>query len=157
MVNYKFKIGDRVKVVKLRHSGGDNIKIGMTGTVLEEDTRPWVEFDENINGKNTFNGSSREKTMCMWEDEIELCKLDGLSLLEKIKTSEIKNCDIKVYKNDRYQFTIQCGEKSILDNPKHHIGMLTSDKYTYEPICKKEMTISEIEKELGYPIKIVEE
>ena len=61
------------------------------------------------------------------------------------------------FKNNKYQFTIQCGEKAILDNPQHHIGMLTSDKYTYEPVYKKEMTIAEIEKELGYSIKIIKD
>ena len=33
--------------------------------------------------------------------------------------------------------------------------MLLSDKYIYEPEELKEMTIAEIEKELGYPIKVV--
>ena len=154
-----FKVGDRVKVIKLREGSHnrDTIKVGMTGTVLEEATRPWVEFDGDINGDNSYNGSCRNKTMCMWEDEIELYSLNGIALLNKIKDGGTKNCDIKVYKNNKYQFTIQCGEKAILDNPQHHIGMLTSDKYTYEPIDKKEMTISEIEKELGYSIKIIKE
>ena len=58
---------------------------------------------------------------------------------------------------DAYWNNKTYGEKAILDNPNHHIGMLTSDKYTYEPIVRKEMTISEIEKELGYPIKIIKE
>ena len=158
--DYKFKVGDRVKVIRLRegYHNEDTVKFGMTGTVLEEATRPWVEFDEDINGYNTYNGSSRERTMCMYEDEIELYTgSNGIMLLKEIKNGRIKNCDIEVYKNDIYQFTIQCGEKAILDNPKHHIGMLTSNKYTYKPIYKKEMTISEIEKELGYSIKIIKE
>lgn len=83
--------------------------------------------------------------------------LFGLALLEEIKRGNIKNCDIKVYKNNKYQFTVKCGEKGILSNPRLHVGMLTSDKYTYEPIRAKEMTISEIEKELGYSIKIIKE
>lgn len=84
-------------------------------------------------------------------------KASGLALLEEIKKENIKNCDIKVYKNNKYQFTVKCGEKGILSNPRLHVGMLTSDKYTYEPIKRKEMTISEIEKELGYSIKIIKE
>lgn len=160
MSDYKFKVGDRVKVVRLlKYSHNyDTVKIGMLGTVLENNSRPWVEFDEDINGNKTYNGSEKKRTMCMWEDEIELYTgLNGIMLLKEIKKGNIKNCDIKVYKNNIHQFTIQCGEKAILDNPKYHIGMLTSDKYTYEPVHKKEMTIAEIEEELGYPIKIVKE
>lgn len=159
-MSYKFKKGDRIKVLKLKegYHKEDNIKLGMIGTVIENDSeRPWVEFDEDINGKNSYNGSNEKRTMCMWEDEIDFLYTRGLYLLQLIKEGLIKNCDIKVYKNNKYKFTIQCGEKAILDNPKHHIGMLTSDKYTYEPIIKKEMTVSEIEKELGYPIKIVKD
>lgn len=138
----KFKIGDKVRLIK---NEGYGIKIGDTGIVRENSAIPYVNWGNK--GIWAFN-----------EHELELVtKMEGIELLEQIKSQYIKNCDIKVYKNNKYQFTIQCGEKAILDNPKHHIGMLTSNKYTYEPVLKKEMTISEIEKELGYSIKIVKE
>lgn len=152
MSDYKFKVGDKVNFI------GNAKKHQLFGEDLQADidkynnvftigyvSDGYVEFKENCG-------------WCIEKNEIKLyTRFNGIMLLEKIKNRSIKNSDIKVYKNNIYQFTIQCGEKAILDNPKHHIGMLTSDKYTYEPVYKKEMTIAEIEKELGYPIKIVKE
>lgn len=80
---------------------------------------------------------------------------DGIEILEKIRDGKIKNSKIRVYKNDDYKFTIECGEKGILTNSQFHVGMLTSDKYSFEPIKERKMTLKDIEKELGYPVKIV--
>lgn len=147
----KFKIGDKVRFIgnpkNHQVSGYDlqaEIKEYNNLFTIAYVSNNYVEFDEN-------------RRWCIKMHEIELYLLRGIELLKKVKDGKIKNCDIKVYKNNKYQFIIQCGEKAILDNPQHHIGMLTSDKYTYEPVLKKEMTISEIEKELGYQIKIVKE
>lgn len=153
MNDYKFKVGDKVNFIgnaKEHYVFGEDLqtdidKYNNVFTIGRYVSKDYIEFEEN-------------SCWCIKENEIKLyTSFNGIMLLKEIKNGSIKNCDIEVYKNNIYQFTIQCGEKAILDNPKHHIGMLTSDKYTYKPICKKEMTIAEIEKELGYPIKIVKE
>lgn len=153
MNDYKFKVGDKVNFIgnaKEHYVFGEDLqtdidKYNNVFTIGRYVSKDYIEFEEN-------------SCWCIKENEIKLyTSFNGIMLLKEIKNGSIKNCDIEVYKNNIYQFTIQCGEKAILDNPKHHIGMLTSDKYTYKPIYKKEMTIAEIEKELGYPIKIVKE
>lgn len=100
MEEYKFKKGDRVKVIYLRNNTHhrDSIAIGMEGTVIEDfSDRPWIEFDENINGDNTYEGSEREKTMCMWENEIEL--IEDFNIGDKVKIN--KNATIEDFsKND---------------------------------------------------------
>ncbi len=155
----EYKVGDRVKHEKYGKGTVVEINSGATkDTVL-------VQFDnenESLHSGCECRGTYKNNTCWHFnnsylEDIEKIDRYEGLELLNEIKKQEIKNCEIKVYKNNKYQFTIQCGEKAILDNPQHHIGMLTSDKYTYEPIIKKEMTISEIEKELGYSIKIVKD
>lgn len=152
MNDYKFKVGDKVNFIgnaKNHYVFGEDLQTDIDKYnnvfTIGYVSKDYIEFEEN-------------SCWCIKENEIKLyTSFNGIMLLKEIKNGSIKNCDIEVYKNNIYQFTIQCGEKAILDNPKHHIGMLTSDKYTYKPICKKEMTIAEIEKELGYPIKIVKE
>lgn len=152
MSDYKFKVGDKVNFigdVKTHYCMGQDLQTDIDKYnnvfTIGYVSKDYIEFEEN-------------SCWCIDANEIKLyTRFNGIILLEEIKKGKIKNCDIKVYKNNIYQFTIQCGEKAILDNPKHHIGMLTSDKYTYEPVYKKEMTIAEIEEELGYPIKIVKE
>lgn len=152
MSDYKFKVGDKVNFIgnaKEHHVFGEDLQTDIDKYnnvfTIGYIAKDYIEFEEN-------------SCWCIKANEIKLyTRFNGIILLEEIKKGNIKNCDIEVYKNNIYQFTIQCGEKAILDNPKHHIGMLTSDKYTYEPVYKKEMTIAEIEKELGYQIKIVKE
>lgn len=152
MNDYKFKVGDKVNFIgnaKNHYVFGEDLQTDIDKYnnvfTIGYVSKNYIEFEEN-------------SCWCIKENEIKLyTSFNGIMLLKEIKNGSIKNCDIEVYKNNIYQFTIQCGEKAILDNPKHHIGMLTSDKYTYKPIYKKEMTIAEIEKELGYPIKIVKE
>lgn len=152
MNDYKFKVGDKVNFIgnaKEHYVFGEDLQTDIDKYnnvfTIGYVSKNYIEFEEN-------------SCWCIKENEIKLyTSFNGIMLLKEIKNGSIKNCDIEVYKNNIYQFTIQCREKAILDNPKHHIGMLTSDKYTYKPICKKEMTIAEIEKELGYPIKIVKE
>lgn len=105
MGKYKFKFGDRIRVVKLRkiHHSKDTIKVGMLGTVIENGSdRPWIEFDENINGYNSYKGSAINRTMCMWEDEIE--KVEA-----QFTKSNLKDGDIVTYRN---------GEKRTVINNK---------------------------------------
>ena len=42
-MSYKFKKGDRVRVIKTEE--GDSCTIGQVGTVLDNCFAPWVEFD----------------------------------------------------------------------------------------------------------------
>lgn len=146
----EYKVGDRVRVIKCTTMGEHCPNLKKIGTIVKI-----ISGDKNNRTRYSLDIDSEELFL---DTELELVNIfNGVELLERIKSKAIKDCDIEVYKNKKYQFTIQCREKAILDNPQHHIGMLTSDKYEYKPIIKKEMTISEIEKELGYSIKIVKE
>lgn len=148
----EFRVGDKVRFI------GEAKRHYSVNEDLQKDIKKYNNVFTLNRVENSYVEFKENTYWCIAKDEIELCTvLNGISLLKDIKDRKIRNCDINVYKNNRYVFTIQCGEKAILDNPQHHIGMLTSDKYTYEPVYKKEMTISEIEKELGYSIKIVKE
>ena len=157
----EFKIGDRVKFIgnykeHLSKCGGT----GLTLKELVEKYNNVFKISSCITSlcSKSFYTVEEDDFWCFNPDELVLASgISGITLLQDIKEGKVKNCDVKVYKNNKYQFTIQVGEKAILDNPKHHIGMLTSDKYTYEPVYKKEMTIAEIEKELGYSIKIIKD
>ena len=146
----EYKIGDRVRVIKCTTMGERCPNLKKIGTIVRI-----ITGDKNIRTRYSLDIDKEE---LFFDTELgSVSTFNGVELLERIKSKTIKNCNIEVYKNNKYQFTIQCGEKAILDNPQHHIGMLTSDKYEYKPIIKKEMTISEIEKALGYSIKIVKE
>lgn len=147
-----FEVGDRVEFYKTDDETERYIKYMYEIFTIKEVVK-------SVNGKDEDYAIFEETSEIIpYLKNLRLVgKLNGLALLKEIKKGNIRNCDIKVYKNDKYQFTVKCGEKGILSNPKLHVGMLTSDKYTYEPIRVKEMTISEIEKELGYSIKIIKE
>ena len=133
-----FKKGDSVLCVKAPDYF--DIKEGEIYTVKRVDVNGWLEI--------------AEVRQLYTPERFKKLEFNGVELLQEIKKGNFLNCDIKVCKENKYKFTIQSGEKAILDNPNHHIGMLTSNKYTYEPIVRKEMTIAEIEEELGYPIII---
>ena len=153
----KFKVGDKVRFIG---NYEDHIYPNHDGRSLKE----IVAKNKNcftvkyVNCLSDYLTVEEDTYWCFQENELILAnKLNGIELLEEIKKGHIKNCNINVYKNKQFKFTLQCGEKTLLYNPDHHIGMLLSDKYIYEPEEVKEMTIAEIEKELGYPIKVIKE
>lgn len=153
----KFKVGDKVRFVG---DYGDHNSCNNNGKSLKEIVAKNKNYFtiSHIDQLSGYLNIEEDYYWCFKEDELTLSnKLNGIKLLEEIKQGHIKNCNINVYKNKQLKFIVQCGEKTLLDNPEHHVGMLLSDKYTYEPIEVKEMTIAEIEKELGYPIKVVKE
>ena len=183
MSNYKFKLGDRVKVINLREGTNDNktIKIGMTGTVIEDNSyRPWVVFDEEICSErygNSYNGSDKKRTMCMWEDEIEF-------LLPIIKKSDLRNGDITTYRNDDKRIVDEKNKRLVyltdFSRGALHFNNYDEDLFengqngnsqwdivkVYRPMTEqtfrterikkvKEMTLEQVCKELGYEVKIV--
>lgn len=184
MSSYKFKSGDRVKVVNLRQGTNDNdkyIEVGMTGTVIEDRSdRPWVEFDVDIcSGPhfNSYRNSNKRRTMCMWEDEIDF-------ILPIMKKSDLQNGDIVTYRNEEKRMVDKNREALVLiTNFNQQVMCLSNfdeDLFdagdvncfdivkVYRPLTEetfrtekakpvKEMTLKEVCKELGYEVKIVKE
>ena len=167
----KFKIGDRVRVIKT--SGYyENFK-GNTGTVIEDDDVPYVQWDKanNETYHHYDNGKEYDKVKCMNEDD--------LIMANDLKLNDLKFGDILTVRNgERYVCGdgFMFGEKSSYyldcDIMRDHYtdGLEHNDDEDYDIMQveregnivyiseeKKEMTIEEIEKELGYSIKIVKE
>ena len=113
MNDYKFKVGDKVNFIgnaKEHYAFGEDLQTDIDKYnnvfTIGYVSKDYIEFEEN-------------SCWCIKENEIKLyTSFNGIMLLKEIKNGSIKNCDIEVYKNNIYQFTIQCGEKAILDNPK---------------------------------------
>lgn len=185
-MSYKFKSGDRVKVVNLRaetNRGKYNIEEGMTGKVIEDDSnRPWVEFDEEIcSGRdgNSYRGSNRNRTMCMWEDEIDF-------ISPVIKKLGLRNGDIITYRNDDKRIVDEKNKRLVyltdFSRGALHFNNYDEDLFengqngnsqwdivkVYRPMTEqtfrterikkvKEMTLEQVCKELGYEVKIIKE
>jgi hypothetical protein len=82
MANFKFKIGDRVRVAYV--NGGDDAKEGQIGTVIDKSHAPWVVFDEPTgfgHEPDDFDsvGWKKDHMDCMVEDQLELLEgsVDG--------------------------------------------------------------------------------
>ena len=92
----KFKVGDRVRNIE---EGLLTIPYGLTGTVLEEDDVPYVEWDAKV--KNGHNAHGRGKygyckaqggsSLELLEDEKELGQLLKITFKgQEITISELK-------------------------------------------------------------------
>lgn len=139
-----FKIGDKVKYIG---KNSPSLYINTVGTYTVSVSVP--EFLQ-LREINKFHAYKQQDFRLVEE------KINGSELIQKLFESKIENCEIKVYKSNKYLFNLKVQNSHILDNPNFHIGMLTSKKYTYEIENIKEMTQEEIEKELGYKFKLKE-
>lgn len=90
---------------------------------------------------NECMGENNKKTDVVREETVVRTIYTGSGLINAITEGKVKNCSIQVYKQEKYLFDITCGEKGILSyNEDFHVGMLTSNKYTYvvtKNICNK--------------------
>ena len=162
MGDYKFKIGDRVRLIKNPNWG---IEIGDTGVVDELDTRPYVIWDKN-NERWSFN-----------ENELEL--VDVVKTKDDLKCGDIvtlRNGDKLIYGDDEFMDLDDNNDNSLcdLDDLKDDLkydGYKHSNDYDIIKVERpinfeivyvrdetvREMTVEEISKALGYEVKIVKE
>lgn len=73
----KFKIGDRVRVVREDPFDCGTIPVGLTGTVLEEYSCPWVELDNYHWGHDHTFGDGRDTVRAIYEYCLELLAEEG--------------------------------------------------------------------------------
>lgn len=159
MGDYKFKIGDRVRLIKKPNWG---IEIGDTGVVNELDDQPYVIWDKN------------NERWAFYETDLELEEI--VKTKNDLKDGDIvtlRNGNKLIYADEDFMDLERNNDNSLSD-----LDDLTDDlKYdeykNYDimkverPVCfstvyerdetVREMTIEEISKALGYEVKIVKE
>ena len=159
MGDYKFKIGDRVRLIGV---SSDGINTGDIGTIDENDDVPFVIWDKN-------------------KDRIPF-KENNLELVEMVKTKDdLKDGDIVTLRNGN---KLIYADKDFMDLERNNDNSLSDlydltddlkyDEHKNYDIMKverpvyfsrvyerdetvREMTIEEISKALGYEVKIVKE
>ena len=167
----KFKVGEKVKIKKnLKEGYGFKYYVademekfkGKTVTIYSVNSEAYRIEEDNM---------SWDWTEDMFESSTKPTKEELLKmpLGTIIKTDrDYNNIFVKVGKNDfcndNADHIFQCHVEEDLTINCNHLGnkIIEIQEPTYNTIYKadkevKEMTIAEIEKELGYPIKVVKE
>jgi len=67
-----FKVGDRVEVVRVNGDDIGSIRVGDTGTVLEETDIPFVRFDRFVGGGSAFGRCEEGHGYPVLDDQIKL-------------------------------------------------------------------------------------
>ena len=165
----KFKVGDRVRIRK-DLKAGDNYKIhvntamekyaGKIMTVdrigqsvyhFKEDCGAWNWSEDTIEG---FAKPTREELLKMPIGTIIKTDLDEDNIFVKVGENDFCNDDCDHITDDEINDDLSLdgyGDKIIeIQEPTYHTIYRAETEV-------KEMTIAEIEKELGYPIKVVKE
>ncbi len=97
----KFKIGDRVRYIE---EGLLTIPYGLTGTVLEENGYPYVEWDEKVRNGRDANGLGKDgHCRAQHEGYLELLE-DEEFTTEDISISVEKTITISILE-DEYELT----------------------------------------------------
>lgn len=171
----KFKVGDKVRIRKDLKKG-DDFEIYVTDEMEELAGKTTIITSAWKNSKSSRYNIKEDESCYTWtEDMFEQNIKPTREELFKMPLGTI----IKTNRQEHNVF-VKVGEKDFCNNDCDHIEDsninedLTVDNYcgdktiieiqipTYETIYTadteiKEMTIAEIEKQLGYPIKIVKE
>ena len=103
----KFKIGDRVRNIEL--NSDKYIPYELTGTVIEEDDYPYVEWDEKVRYGHNADGLGKDG-YCMPQDE------DYLELVEEETKSSNSAYDTQVGANHYKSMKIQPMEYALANN-----------------------------------------
>ena len=170
----KFKVGDKVKIRKdLKKGNGFNLYVTDDMEELAGKIVTIIDAWGNNDGRYSIKEDSYSYT---WSEDM----FEGLAKPSKeelfkmpigtiIKTDrDYNNVFVKVgendFCNDNADHIFQCHVEEDLTINCNHFGnkIIEIQEPTYNTIYKadkevKEMTIAEIEKELGYPIKVVKE
>lgn len=145
----KFKVGDRVRILDLDHFDDDRGKIA---TIREVDDNGWIFL-------NMIDGAWREH--CFEPETVK----DDNKMSDTIKIEvELKKCWVRVHEQDEWSPRWNIADTEYCVNDVEHSeiprNILYTTKWSYMTFDDpniKQMTQAEIEKELGYKIKIVGE
>lgn len=168
----KFKVGDKVRIKRDLKEGG-NFKVYVTDGMEELAGKIVTITDawENDGGRYSIKEDSYNYT---WSEDM----FEGLAKLSKEELFKMPLGTIIKTDRDHNNVFVKVGENDFCNDDADHIEScyvnddlsleIFGNKITeiqepsYTTIYKadeevKEMTIAEIEKELGYPIKVVKE
>lgn len=170
----KYKVGDKVKI-REDLKEGTNFKEYVTDK-MERLAGTIVTIERVSEGLFKGYEINKDNGSCLWSEDMfeSIKKPTKEEILEMplgtiIKTDEKEhNTYVKVEKNkfsndyNDYIYEDDINEDLSLDYNTVDIKIIEIQEPTYEAIYKadeeiKEMTIAEIEEELGYPIKVIKE
>lgn len=167
----KFKVGDKVKVIKLKNSHSPEVEIGKETTITSIATGDYAPYEDDQN--------------CFFEEELELIqpkKFTKYDLKERYivtfrngKEAVYTKC-IVIQQPDVYYYRLSLIKRGkslgifikienynddLTNKYDKDLDIISILKPKYETIWTreeetvKEMTVEEISKELGYEVKIV--
>lgn len=169
----KFKIGDRVKLLKNKMKTSHCRETILRFRNEETGVIRNINYGDSTNNINIEFDDGYNNCYC-YEDEI-------MKIMAKPTKEELFKMPLgTIIKTDKekYNVFVKVGESDFCNNICDHIEdnyvnddlslecfgnkIIEIEEPTYQTIYKaddevKEMTIAEIEKELGYPIKVVKE
>lgn len=166
----KFKVGDRVKV-NIRDCFKQGECIGEIVYINNDITSPYLVGVKDSNGHSGYNFGGEKiakqkgyDKQCWWHEESELelveeKKMTPLELLLNHWGIEVgENFNIEGERYNPYYFDydgylFDCCD----DDAQYQFAKLLTGKCKIQKIEPREMTIAEIEKELGYAIKVIKE
>lgn len=153
---FKFKVGDKVKYT----FNDGRIMYGIVEEIRSNyhNYYPYYVYYDKDNKRNTLN-------IYDWESDdtiewVEECTPVGDDAKFRAFLNEVLYKPYGLY-NGTYYMVEELMQNNTLDeeDAEYYINKLCDFYETFEPVPKKivkEMTIEEIEKELGYAIKVVE-
>lgn len=168
----KFKVGDKVRIRKdlkyiknydeldivsaMEEYAGRIMTIKRTvlnGYYFEEDHGTWLWLEDTIEG---FAVLTKEELLAMPLGTIIITDREEHNIFVKVGEND--------FCNNNADHIFQCHVEEDLTINRNHFGnkIIEIQEPTYNTIYKadkevKEMTMAELEKELGYPVKIIKE
>ena len=167
----KFKVGDKVKIIKLRGYHASDVEVGQIGKIVGTDSNnnPYkVQYTGNVEDTNWFTEEELELAVFTKPTKDDLLAMPSGSIITT-DLNEKLNRFLKVGDEFYDEEGTYCFDDSDIADDLS----ITDDDYGtkiiriekpigYETIYDfsaemQEMTIADIEKALGHPIKIVKE
>lgn len=169
----KFKVGDKARVRKDLKEGNDfNLYVTDDMEELAGKIVTIIDAWDNNGGRYSINEDSYN---CTWSEDM----FEGLAKLSKEELFKMPLGTIIKTDREKHKIFVKVGKDDFCNDYCDHIEsrnvnddlslncnlskkIIEIQEPTYETIYQadeeiKEMTIAEIEKELGYPVKIIKE
>ena len=159
MGDYKFKIGDRVRLIKNPNWG---IEIGDTGVVNELDDQPYVIWDKN-NNRWAFRETDLElEEIVKTKNDLKYGDIVTLRNGNKLIYADEDFMDLERNNDNSLSYLDDLTDDLKYDEHKNYDIMKVERPVYFSTVYERdetvrEMTIEEISKALGYEVKIVKE
>ena len=167
----KFKVGDKVKIIKLRGYHPSDVEVGQIEKIVETDCSdgPYkVQYTGNVEDTNWFSKEELESAVFIKPAKDELLKMPSGSIITTDLNEELNRflkVGVEFYDEEgTYCFDGSdiADDLSITDDDYGTKIIKIEKPIGYETIYDfsvemQEMTIADIEKALGHPVKIIKE